>query len=210
MASGTDQQQQTPALPVLGIVGGIGSGKSYVAGMFARQGAVVVDADRLGHEALKDPAILQKVMKFWGPIVFEKPGVVDRKKLGHLVFQDPAEKRRLESIVFPYIGAGIERELEEASRKPEVKLAVLDAAILLETGWGQHCQAVVFVEADEAVRRQRVTSRGWDEAEWKRREAAQWPLEKKKSECQQVISNNGDEVSLERLVNELVNRYSRQ
>lgn len=200
---------QAVPIPVLGIVGGIGSGKSHIASLFAKHGAVVVDADKLGHQALLDPAIMNKVMKFWGPVVFHADGSVDRKKLGQLVFSDQAEKARLESVVFPFIGKGIRDALEQAACNPAIKLAVLDAAIMLETGWRTECTAVIFVDAEEAIRLQRVRQRGWDAAELHRREAAQWPLEKKKSMCQHIISNNGDEVSTERLVIELINRYSR-
>lgn len=196
-------------LPLLGIVGGIGSGKSYIASLFAKHGALVIDADRLGHQAYEDDWIKTKVMKYWGPPVFLHDGTVDRKKLGQLIFSDPDEKVRLEALVFPFIEQGINAKLNLAAKQSEVKLAVLDAAILLETGWSKACTAVIFVEADEAIRQKRVAQRGWDGQEIARREATQWPLEKKKSLCQHVITNNGDEVLTERLVIDLINRYSR-
>lgn len=203
------QTKNTP-LPVLGIVGGIGSGKSYVASLFAQRGAVVLNADEYGHQALVQPNILAQVIAHWGEGILNSKGMVDRKKLGGIVFSNLNEKAKLEGLVFPYIRRSIEQEIELASQKSYVKLAILDAAIMLETGWRDACQAVIFVEADEAVRLQRVAKRGWDSVELHRREATQWPLEKKKALCQHIIPNNGDEVLTDTLVNALFSQYARQ
>ena len=193
----------------VGLTGGIGSGKSYISSLFAKRGARVIDADQLGHEALLDPAIKRQIHLRWGNEVFTPSHEVDRKKLGHVVFRDPREKVALESLVFPFIRKGIEKQIQQAAQDAEVKLIILDAAILLETGWKEVCQAVLFVEAEEQVRLQRVASRGWDAAELHRREAAQWPLASKRAHCQHIIPNNGDEVSTDHLVNELFTRYAR-
>lgn len=197
-------------LPVLGLVGGIGSGKSYVASLFAKRGAVVLDADKFGHDALLQPAIREKIKTIWGDAVFSADGEVDRKKLGQRVFIQPEEKLKLEALVFPYIGEAIKQALEQAEKNRDIKLAILDAAILLETGWKEHCSALIFVDASLPVRLQRVAQRGWTEEELSRREATQWPLEQKKRACQHIIPNEGDEVFTERLVNDLIIRYSRQ
>jgi dephospho-CoA kinase len=197
-------------LPLLGLVGGIGSGKSHVSGLFAKLGAVVVDADRIGHDALQQPDIKQKLRETWGETIFNAAGEVDRKKLGGIVFSAPNQKKKLEDFVYPFIGGRIHDALAQAQRDPNVPLAILDAALLLETGWNRVCTAVAFVDAPEAIRRERVKRRGWAEAELQRREAAQWSLEKKKQLCDLVIPNNGDEVLTERLVKEAFSRYSRQ
>ena len=198
------------AKPILGIVGGIGSGKSYVAGLFARLGAHVIDADDLGHQALHDSRIKKQIKDIWGPAVFGDNENVDRKKLAAIVFSQPEQKARLESLVFPFIGRGIQQAIRQHEADPDVKLFILDAAILLETGWKDHCTAIIFVEAAEATRLKRIASRGWDATELHRREATQWPLEKKKAACQFIIPNEGDEVLTLTLVTDLVNRYSRQ
>ncbi len=210
----SNQQPTTGEVPVLGIVGGIGSGKSFVSSLFARLGALVIDADRIGHEVLEKPDILNAIHRTWGNAVFDsQPSTLNsqlsRKKLGAIVFAGPKEKAKLEALVHPLIRAEIERQINEASRNPAIKLAILDAAIMLETGWKDACQAVIFVEASEAVRLQRVTKRGWDSAELKKREASQWPIEKKKSLCQYIIPNEGDEVFTQTLVNDLFIRYAR-
>lgn len=195
--------------PILGIVGGIGSGKSFVAGLFARHGAQVIDADQLGHQALMDPDIKKRIKAIWGEAVFNTEGEVDRKKLAAIVFSQPTEKARLEAIVFPFIGEGIVSAIKRYQADPAVKLFILDAAILLETGWKEHCNAVIYIEASEAVRLKRVAGRGWDSDELHRREASQWPLEKKRAACQHIIPNEGDELLTETLVKGLINQYAR-
>lgn len=197
------------SLPIIGLVGGIGSGKSHIAKLFAKHGAAIIDADHFAHQALREPAIKHQLMHHWGPSIFTPEGQVDRKKLGAIVFRDPQEKARLESIVLPYIGDQIRSAIRQFEQAAHVPLAVLDAAILLETGWKSVCTALVFVDAPLELRINRVKSRGWDEAELHRREAAQWNLEKKKQLCDVVIPNFGDELLLERLVNETVIRYAR-
>jgi dephospho-CoA kinase len=196
-------------LPLLGLVGGIGSGKSHVTGLFAKLGAVVFDADKIGHEALQQPDIKQKLREAWGESIFNSARDVDRRKLGGIVFSDPKQKKKLEDIVYPFIGGRVHEALDQAQRDDNVPLAILDAALLLETGWNRVCTAVVFVEAPDAIRLERVKRRGWDAPELQRREAAQWSLEKKKQLCDLVIPNSGDEVLTERLVKEAFSRYAR-
>lgn len=195
--------------PILGIIGGIGSGKSYIAALFARHGAHVIDADQLGHQALMNSDVKKHIKANWGEAVFDLEGEVDRKKLATIVFSQPTEKARLEAIVFPFIGDGIVSAINRYQSDPSVKLFILDAAILLETGWKEHCNAVIFIEASEATRLKRVAGRGWDAEELHRREASQWPLEKKREACQHMIANEGNEVLTESLVKDLVNQYAR-
>ncbi|HMO37565.1 MAG TPA: dephospho-CoA kinase [Gemmatales bacterium] len=202
------------SIPVLGLVGGIGSGKSYISHMFAQLGAVVVDADRIGHEVLLRPEIVQAIRDVWGDAVLEPSSgtlpVISRKQLGKMVFSDPAAKARLEAIVHPSIHQTILKQIAEAAENPANRLVILDAAILLETGWKNACQAVIFVEASEETRLKRVASRGWDTEELHRREASQWPLEKKKLLAQHILPNEDDELYTEGLVKDLFFRYARK
>jgi len=196
--------------PILGIVGGIGSGKSYVASLFAKLGGYVIDADRLGHLALLNTEVKKQIKEQWGDAVFNDKAEVDRKKLASIVFDDSREKARLESMVFPFISQGMLDAIHQHQSDGRVKFFILDAAILLETGWKEHCDAIIFVEASEGTRLKRVAGRGWTMEELRRREASQWPLERKKAACQHVIPNEGDEVLTETLVKGLVNQYARQ
>ncbi len=179
--------------PVVGLIGGIGSGKSAVAELFAEMGGYVIDADRLGHEALRQPDIAAQVVQRWGPRVIDSGGGVNRRLLAKIVFNDPAQRQALEALVFPWIERRIQEELIKADQDPEAAFIVLDAAILLETGWGRVCDQLVFVDAPQALRLERLAaSRGWTADEVAAREQAQMGLEEKKAHAQTVIANAGD------------------
>jgi dephospho-CoA kinase len=194
-------------VPVIGLVGGIGSGKSLVAEEFARHGGRVVSGDQLGHEALRQPAIRAQVLRRWGPKVVGPDGEIDRRQLGAIVFGDPAERQALESMVFGYIGKGLADQVAAARADPAVKLVVVDAAIMLEAGWNKNCDWLVYVHAPRPVRLARLAQqRGWSEKEVQAREAAQWPLTDKVARADFVIINRGEP----RLVAEQVAALVRQ
>src|SRR5438309_2232365 len=98
-------------VPIVGIVGGIGSGKSVVAGELVKQGGYLIAGDLLGHEALRQPDIKEKVVQRWGRDLLDGQGEIQRRRLGHKVFVDPAELRALEAMVFPWIGRRIREEI---------------------------------------------------------------------------------------------------
>jgi dephospho-CoA kinase len=196
------------SLNILGLVGGIGSGKSYIASLFGKKGALVVNADVFAHEALRQPEIKDKLRTLWGEAIFAGDEV-DRPKVADLVFNDAEKRQQLEAIVLPYIHGRIQHTVAKAESDPNVPLVVLDAAILLETGYKPRITALAFVDTPELVRIERVKARGWDADELRRREAHQWSLEKKRQLSDVVIPNQGDEVLTERLVNELFTRYAR-
>jgi dephospho-CoA kinase len=194
---------------VVGLIGGIGSGKSAVAEDLARRGAVVIRADQLGHEALRQPEVSDAVVRRWGREVLDEQGSVDRKKLAAIVFGDPAQRRALEELVHPWIGRRIEEEIARARTRPDVPLIVLDAAVMVEAGWVRACDRVVFVDADEDVRRERLTRRGWAGDELARREAAQLPLTEKRHCADHVLDNSTTLEHLRRQVDELLCRWGR-
>jgi dephospho-CoA kinase len=179
--------------PIIGLTGGIGGGKSHVAGLFAELGAHVIDADRLGHEALRQPDLLGEVVNRWGPEVLNAAGAIDRRKLAGRVFADPAERAALEGMVFPWIFRRLQEALIRAEADPAVRAVVLDVALLLETGWDRVCDVLVFVDAPHAERLRRVQEkRGWTDADLAAREQAQWPIDKKRARADIVIDNAGD------------------
>ncbi len=179
----------------MGLVGGVGSGKSTLARRAAdRFGFVVIDADAAGHRALSDPDVESQIRRRFGDDVFSVDGAVDRSKLAKLVFGTGPEfteaKADLEAITHPVIRREFERRIAEAtaSGAPAV---LFDAAVLLESGWRDACDAVLFVEAPEVVRKERVASRGWSQGDWARREASQLPLDEKRRRSDAVIDNSG-------------------
>jgi dephospho-CoA kinase len=182
---------------VVGLVGGIGSGKSQVAEEFARHGARVVSGDGLAHQALRQPAIKEQVVRRWGPGVLDESGEVQRRKLGAIVFADPAQRQELEEMVHPWIKERIRAEVEAARRDPRVALVVLDAAIMLEAGWDGACDRLVYIDAPRAARLRRVAEqRGWTAREVEAREGAQMPLTDKAARADHVLDNSA---SLEHL-----------
>src|SRR5262245_31887176 len=177
---------------VIGLVGGIGSGKSLVASALERRGGRVVAADQFGHEALRRPEVRDRVFARWGPGLADAAGEVDRKKLAAVVFADPGERKALEAMVFPHIERRIEEEIGRARSDPAVRLVVLDAAVMLEAGWARVCDEVVYVHAPRAARLARLREkRGWTEDQVRAREAAQLPLTEKATRAHVAVDNSG-------------------
>ncbi|MSR55494.1 MAG: dephospho-CoA kinase [Gemmataceae bacterium] len=179
--------------PVIGLIGGIGAGKSTVATALVAHGGRVVAGDPLGHEALEQPDIRARVLEVWGGRDIQlASGAIDRKKLGRIVFPSPVERSRLEHIVHPYIERRIREEIVSAQADPAIKYVVVDAAIMLEAGWNGICDKLIFVDAPQSVRLDRVrNSRGWTEQDLANREMVQMPVEMKKKQADAIVDNGG-------------------
>ena len=180
--------------PIVGIAGGIGSGKSAVAGHFVQLGAVLVDADRLAKDALLRPDVIAKLTDWWGTDILDDQGLPDRGRIADIVFHDPDQRSRLESVIHPIVQAERNQIIRQAKDDPDVPMVVLDVPLLFEVGLHDQCDAVVFVDVDFQTRLRRVQmSRGWSGEELRRREKSQWPLEKKLALSDYVIQNNARE-----------------
>jgi dephospho-CoA kinase len=179
---------------VLGVVGGVASGKSAVADAFAQRGAVILDADQVGHEILREPEVIAAFRQRWGDEVIGPDGQIVRREVARRVFGDgdaaAREREFLNSISHPRIRQRLHNRVE-AQRALGTQLVVIDAALLFETGWDKLCDGVVFVDAPQEVRRQRALSRGWTAEQFAAREASQWPIKQKKSRANWVIDNSG-------------------
>lgn len=177
--------------PVIGLLGGVGSGKSTVADELARLGCVVVDADAIGHDVLCEPEVREDIGRRWGEGVMTSEGRVDRAALGRAVFADESQIQELNRLLHPRIRARAEKQIDRALGDTATPAVVLDAPVLLEAGWDDLCTACVFVDSPEQQRRRRVAeSRGWDEQTWRRREKMQIPLDKKANRCQYKVENS--------------------
>lgn len=196
----TERSPQVAAarrIPVIGVVGGIGSGKSAVARAVAALANVcVIDADRLGHEALLDADVKVALRQQFGDDIFDAAGEVQRGSLARCVFGDSeshrAARHALEQLVHPEIERRIAVEIARAEAAGQ-EAVLLDAAVLLEAGWRRRCDAVVFLDAPEDLRSQRVQQRsGWSHDELHRREASQLSLPEKRRQCDALISNATD------------------
>ncbi|MHC4562448.1 MAG: dephospho-CoA kinase [Planctomycetota bacterium] len=187
----------SPLKPVIGIVGGIGSGKTTVAAHFASLGCAVIDADAIGHEVLEDANVKQALRDRWGAEVFDKEGRVDRSAVAGIVFSDAAELAALNAIVHPLIRRDMESQIAVARQLADVPAVVLDAAVLFEAGWDDVCTHTVFVDAPRSERFQRVRSqRGWDEATFASRENAQIEVDTKAALCDHTLSNHASDSHL--------------
>jgi dephospho-CoA kinase len=191
---------------VVGLVGGMGSGKSAVARLFAERGAKIISGDELGHQALRQPEIREQVVRRFGDVL-GPDGEIARPKLGALVFADPEALRALEALVHPWIKQRIREEIEAARSDPAVPLVVLDAAILLEAGWDDVCDQLIFVDVPRPLRLARLAAqRGWTEAELEARERAQMPLAEKARRAHHRLENAGDPEQLRQQVQTLLER----
>jgi dephospho-CoA kinase len=196
------------AKPVVGLIGAIGGGKSTAARCFAARGGFVIDADALGHEALRQPETIAAVVARWGEGVRKPDGSLDRRAIGRIVFADPAERSALEALVFPYIGKRAVEEIARGITDPNTRFVVLDAAVLLEAGWNKNVDRIVYVDAPRDVRLARLAARsGWTDAELTAREAAQWPVEEKIARSDIVLINDATEGELQQHVDALLREW---
>jgi dephospho-CoA kinase len=158
--------------------------------MFARLGCAVVDADRLGHEALDVPVVRQALAERFGPDILDaSTGRVDRGRLAAKAFADAASTAALDAIMEPHLWPRVRAAVESAGGSG-VPAVVLDAALILEKGLDNLCQALVYIDVPSAVRRTRVEgARGWTPSETTRREAVQFSLKVKQNRADYTIDN---------------------
>lgn len=184
---------------VIGLVGGIGAGKSQVARAMEELGFVAIDSDKEAKAALDRPEVRERLVKWWGEGVLGPTGRVDRKRVAEIVFGDPAQRTRLEELVHPLVKVR-RSELVARAMADGAAGVVVDAPLLLEAGVDRECDYVVFVDAPLAVREARVRGRGWEASELGRREKAQLPLEEKRRRADITLANDGSmEVLTERV-----------
>lgn len=193
-------------IPVIGIAGGIGAGKSEVARALGELGCVVIDSDREAKAALERPEVKAKLAEWWGPGVLRGDGTVDRGAVANVVFKDAAERERLEGLIHPLVRARRE-VLKRRAAEAGAPAVVVDAPLLYEAGVDRECDVVVFVDAPRALRLERVRAgRGWSEAELDRRERMQWPVEEKRRRADYVVVNDAGPGELMRRVREVFAR----
>jgi dephospho-CoA kinase len=180
--------------PVIGIAGGIGSGKSFVASLFGGLGCLVISSDQQVSEVYRDPEVRQILRDWWGEDVLTESREINRRLIASKVFHDSAERRRLEELLHPRVAQLRERIMDAAiAQNPQLSAYVWDTPLLFESGLHRACDAVVFVEAPWEQRLARVReTRDWDPAELARRENSQWPLDRKKDLADYVIDNTAD------------------
>lgn len=175
-----------------GLTGGIGCGKSVVAAMLREFGCAVLEADPLAHELIEpgQPAFAEVVREF-GPGVQEPAGRIDRAKLGAIVFADREKLSRLDRIVHPRVFEELERRLAELARPGGPQVAVVEAALLVETGYDRQLDRLIVVWCRPEQQRARLASRGLSPEQVRSRIAAQMPVEEKRRRATDEIDNSG-------------------
>ncbi len=204
-SGGVDEPQEQDPLPVpklaaperplvIGIAGGIGSGKSSVACVFGELGCVVIDSDTEAKRLLDEPDVLGQLREWWGDSVVDESGKANRTKIASIVFSDDEQRTRLEELIHPLVKRARASIIED---NPDARAIIIDAPLLFEAGVDAECDAVLFVDAPREVRLSRVrSSRDWDDAELARREASQWQVERKQLASDEVIDNSGSPEAL--------------
>lgn len=198
-SSSTDSGPSAGAVLSIGLTGSIASGKSSVAKMLSEFGAAVIDSDALAREATEDPQVLEQIEEEFGEQVVVE-GRLDRKALASLVFADSGgadsreARRRLEAIIHPWVRARserLQRQLLESAQPPPA--IVHDIPLLIENGLQEDFDAVVVVVASAEVRAARAAKRSnLSDAEFRARDSAQLPEERKAELADHVIDNSGD------------------
>lgn len=182
---------------IIGIVGGVASGKSLVSSQLEQLGAVVLNADRIGHEVLREPEVTQTLCARWGDQVLDNEGNIDRPAVARIVFAPTPEARQelafLEQVTHPKIEQSLRERTAELVARAEVKAVVLDAALLLEAGWDAICEKIVFVEVPVELRQQRALLRGMSAEDFTAREAAQQSVENKRKKSGFLVDNSGSQ-----------------
>lgn len=179
--------------PIIGILGGVGCGKSTVAGAFAELGGAVIDADRLAHGVLQQPEVISAVRQHFGDTVMAPDGAVDRAALGRQVFDDPQGLAFLNTLIHPQVLLKCEQLLADYENDPAVAAIVLDMPLLVEVGWDKTCDFLIFIDCDAPKRIERASKNGKiDPTQLKKREKCQISLDKKRQIAHYIIYNNSD------------------
>jgi dephospho-CoA kinase len=183
---------------LVGLTGGIATGKSTVSEMFRRLGAVVVDADVLAREVVAPgEAALADIVREFGDVLLAD-GTLDRKKVAAVVFSDAERRKRLEAITHPAIRARFFARLQALMDEGFDGIAFFDAPVMIESGNYKNMERLVVVATDESTQLQRLMARdGIDEAAARRRIASQMPVADKARLADHVIDNAGDRASTE-------------
>ncbi|MFZ5641627.1 MAG: dephospho-CoA kinase [Bacillota bacterium] len=193
---------------VIGLTGNIASGKSTVSEILQSLGAAIIDADKVAREIVEPGTPgLDKIAACFGREVLRPDGTLDREKLGRRVFNDPAELDRLNTITHPLILENIRAKLDKLERSGDIKAAVIDAPLLIETGLHQTVDELWVVTVDPAIQIKRVTERdNLSREEAAARIASQMPQEEKARLADVVIDNSGTPGELRAAVENLWRR----
>ena len=186
--------------PIIGILGGIGSGKSTVAAEFVKLGCKVIDADKIAHELLEKKAVREKIVGLFGQAILDSAGKIDHRKLAEVVFADADKLSSLNKTIHPLVLERAEVLIKQYNRQNQVKAIVLDMPLLAEVGWAGRCNKLIFVDCKRQLRLDRAKKMGFDKNQFKIRENFQISLDIKAGLADNIVDNNSGLLALAKQV----------
>jgi len=179
--------------PVIGIIGGIGSGKSLVAQAFGDLGCGIINSDKIAHEALELPTIRKTLLDWWGPDILTPESHICRKAIAARVFGHPDQVARLNGLIHPQVEQMRQQQMKIWANQKEILAVIWDTPLLIEVGLDRLCDKVIYVKVPKNIRLQRIqATRGWSEEELNKREISQISLDKKEFLADYIVQNIGD------------------
>jgi dephospho-CoA kinase len=177
--------------PIIGILGGVGAGKSAVAAELGKLGCAVIDADEIAHKLLDKSAVRKKAVAFFSEAILNPAGKISRRKLAKIVFADADKLSALNKIIHPVVLKAVRKLIKKAKCQKRVKAIVLDMPLLAEVGWAKRCDKLIFVKCKQQIRAKRAKKMGiFGKKELKIRENFQISLDKKEGIADNTIDNN--------------------
>jgi dephospho-CoA kinase len=196
--------------PIIGIIGGIASGKSTVAAELGKLGCAVINADAIAHDLLKEERVRDEVVRLFGREVLQPSGQIDRRRLAEIVFADVEKLCALNKVIHPRVLKRTEELIAEYNHRIHVKAIVLDMPLLVEVGWASRCDKLIFVKCEYMQRARRAKQAGFvDEQGIKIREKFQISLDKKAELADNTINNNSDFSTLVRQIKDIFSDIAR-
>lgn len=178
---------------IIGIVGGIASGKSSVTREFEKLGCAVIDADQIAHQFLSHQKVIDRIEKAFGNSILDEDGRIIRHKLARIVFANKEKTDLINSIIHPLVDRKCKELIDEYNGSEKVKAIILDVPLLAEVGWHRRCDAIIFVDCDEKIRHERAMKRNNASLECiKNREKLQISLDKKAEMSHYSVRNNSE------------------
>jgi dephospho-CoA kinase len=187
---------------LVGVTGGIGSGKSTVCKLFSEFGRHVISADEVANDLTgSNPIVMDGIRKAFGDTIYLTNGSLDRKRLASIVFSNPTAKKKLDSLVHPAVFSAIDDLIKELSSAQRIPYVIVEAALIYESGMDKRLDHVIVVDADEAERISRVMNRdGCSREEVLDRIHAQMDVAVKLKKADFVISNSAEMEELRHVV----------
>jgi dephospho-CoA kinase len=197
---------------IVGLTGGIASGKSLVAKVFRDLGAHIIDADKIVHELLEPgQQAWEEVVEYFGPEILFPDKTIDRRKLGEIVFNHAEKRAWLNQCLHPKVFAAYTARVQHLSARAPHAIIVLDAALLLETGYHKNMDRIVVVYADQEQQMERLTSRDrFSREQALVRIRSQMPLSEKRKQADYVIGNTGTREETEQQARDIFQKLKQE